>query len=701
MNSNRLTALLLLSAAFASTPLSATIDHAHNGVSDLWTALYPTAGAPEADPDGDGASTLAEALAGTDPLSAGSRLASMPAHDPAGNLVLCWQGVAGKHYTIKSSTDLSTWTALPETFTGTGEPFSPVVVAAGAPSSARQFWQVSVSDADTDSDDLNDWEEAQLGTDPLTATPPVLTTQPQGVSVTVGQTATFTVAAVGDAPFSYQWTQNGSPITGAKFTSYTTPITTLAESGTQFVVIVTDAAGRHTTSAGATLAVAQGAHRSQHYVDPVNGSDQGDGSSASPWKSLQTVVNTHVATQNWASLPYADGRSLIPVNAGAAVQAGDTIWLRSGDHGALVIRSAYNSAPITIAAEAGSVPRLSNVLVQSAQHWILRGFSVSPSYAATYGAKTIVTVENQNFRGPASDVEIDGFEIFSIPDESIWTLASDWDTKAADAISADAARAVVRNCRIRNVDFGISMAGRGSRVERNVIDAFSGDGMRGNGDDEVFEYNLVKNLRIVNDNHADAFQSWSTGPAGNVGGGVVKNVTFRGNVLIAYEDRSSPFFGAFQGIGCFDGLYEGWIVENNVVMSEHWHGISFYGARNVRIVNNTLIDLDTTDNMKPWLLVIAHKKGEPSRNCVVRNNLTPLLDVTADAANGIVVDHNLVLPSNVAGYFVDLAHNNARLAAGSPAIDQGSAALAPALDADETPRPAGATVDVGAYEYAP
>jgi hypothetical protein len=86
---------------------------------------------------------------------------------------------------------------------------------------------------------------------------------------------------------------------------------------------------------------------------------------------------------------------------------------------------------------------------------------------------------------------------------------------------------------------------------------------------------------------------------------------------------------------------------------------------------------------------------------VIRNNLTPTLNVAANAANGIVVDHNLVLPKPPAGYFVAPARFDYRLAPASPAIDQGSATLAPALDADEAPRPQGAAIDVGAYELTP
>jgi hypothetical protein len=43
------------------------------------------------------------------------------------------------------------------------------------------------------------------------ATPaPTITQQPASQSVTVGQTATFSVVATGDAPMSYQWYMNGA-----------------------------------------------------------------------------------------------------------------------------------------------------------------------------------------------------------------------------------------------------------------------------------------------------------------------------------------------------------------------------------------------------------------------------------------------------------------------------------------------------------
>jgi len=89
---------------------------------------------------------------------------------------------------------------------------------------------------------------------PPTPTAPEVTTQPQNASVTAGQTATFSVAATGTAPLSYQWRRNGTDIAGAASASYTTPATTLADNGAQFSVVVSNTVGS-VTSAAATLNV--------------------------------------------------------------------------------------------------------------------------------------------------------------------------------------------------------------------------------------------------------------------------------------------------------------------------------------------------------------------------------------------------------------------------------------------------------------
>jgi immunoglobulin I-set domain protein len=81
-----------------------------------------------------------------------------------------------------------------------------------------------------------------------------ISTQPADQTVTAGQSATFSVMATGTAPLSYQWQKGGSSISGATAASYTTPVTTVADSGSKFDVVITNPAG-NVTSNSATLTV--------------------------------------------------------------------------------------------------------------------------------------------------------------------------------------------------------------------------------------------------------------------------------------------------------------------------------------------------------------------------------------------------------------------------------------------------------------
>jgi hypothetical protein len=87
---------------------------------------------------------------------------------------------------------------------------------------------------------------------------PSITSQPTSQSVTVGQTATFTVSATGTSPLSYQWQKNAANISGASSATYTTPAATSADSGAMFDVVVSNPAGT-VTSQKASLTVSAAA----------------------------------------------------------------------------------------------------------------------------------------------------------------------------------------------------------------------------------------------------------------------------------------------------------------------------------------------------------------------------------------------------------------------------------------------------------
>ncbi|MDI1483388.1 right-handed parallel beta-helix repeat-containing protein [Polyangium sp. y55x31] len=422
------------------------------------------------------------------------------------------------------------------------------------------------------------------------------------------------------------------------------------------------------------LHLAASAHAAEFYVDPANGSASGDGSAAKPWQSLEQLIT--------------DGAF------GTTIKAGDTVWLRSGYHGAPVFKGGDYTPAITIAAAPGEKPTAGSVAFKGAKGWTLRGLSISPSHAPTPTVGDIVLIDPSSAR-----VTVEDNEIFSVTDSSAWG-ADEWINAASSGIFVRGAECVARNNSLTNVRFGISVDGKGALVEKNRIVNFSADGLRGLGDDGVFQYNLIKNVYVSQDdgdsNHDDGFQSWSVG-AGGVGTGAVKNVVLRGNVFINREDPNQKLTNSMQGIGCFDGFFEGWVVENNVVVTDHWHGISFYGMRNSRIVNNTVIDVNDVTPGPPWIKVTAHKDGTASQDVVVRNNLAT--DLQLEGTN-VTDDHNTKLElADLATFFVAPASFDLHLLPGSPAVDTGSPEMAPALDIEGIPRPQGAGVDLGAYEW--
>jgi glucose/arabinose dehydrogenase len=84
--------------------------------------------------------------------------------------------------------------------------------------------------------------------------PPSITANPANRTVAVGQSATFSVAASGAAPLSYQWQRNGANIVGATSSSYSLASAQAADSGARFRAVVTNPFGT-ATSNEATLTV--------------------------------------------------------------------------------------------------------------------------------------------------------------------------------------------------------------------------------------------------------------------------------------------------------------------------------------------------------------------------------------------------------------------------------------------------------------
>jgi len=69
------------------------------------------------------------------------------------------------------------------------------------------------------------------------------------------------------------------------------------------------------------------AHAAEFFVDPVAGSTSGDGSASQPWLTVEGVVQAG--------------------HFGKTIHAGDTVWLKTGYHGAMAISGGTYAPPIS------------------------------------------------------------------------------------------------------------------------------------------------------------------------------------------------------------------------------------------------------------------------------------------------------------------------------------------------------------------
>ena len=114
--------------------------------------------------------------------------------------------------------------------------------------------------------------EATSTTATLTVAPVLITTQPMAKAVAPGNTASFSVTATGTGTLTYQWKKDGVNVTagvGGTTSTYTTPVTAIADSGAVFTVVVTNSLGGTTTSNPATLTVAKYSLVANASVEPM------------------------------------------------------------------------------------------------------------------------------------------------------------------------------------------------------------------------------------------------------------------------------------------------------------------------------------------------------------------------------------------------------------------------------------------------
>ena len=417
-----------------------------------------------------------------------------------------------------------------------------------------------------------------------------------------------------------------------------------------------------------------------YYCDPINGSMSNSGTQASPWKSLQDVFS-----------------------AKKTFNSGDVIYLLSGAHGSPYITGTHSDY-VTIKPLAGENPVIASIQVESASYWAFDGVSFSTDGSGGSFARDYMFSSKDN----ATYLKIENCTFSSGASSANWSK-SDWYANAEDAVIIRGDNIIFNNNTIKNTYFALQIEGDYAEVKNNLIDNFGADAIRALGSHAIYDNNIIRDAYVEDYgiNHDDGIQMYDKD---NVAAGVIEDVTISNNTILEFADPITQAMiddglvgYSMQGIIITDGHTENVDVNNNLVVSDHYHGITLTGAVNCKIQNNTVVKTPTsynpTSDATPWIQVKDDKQGNASTGNIIRNNIaakyTPwtYVDVDNTTENNVTVT-----AADSPNCFVDYAGFDFHLKAGSIAIDAGVNTNLSATDIEGNPRSVGSAVDCGAYE---
>jgi len=420
----------------------------------------------------------------------------------------------------------------------------------------------------------------------------------------------------------------------------------------------------------------------EYYCDPVSGLMSNDGSKNSPWGSLADVFT-----------------------AKKTFLAGDIIYLRSGAHGEPFM-TGVNSDYVHIQGYPGDAPVIASIQMESSKYWSFKDVSFSSDGTGGLFTRNYMFSANTN----AEYVKIENCQFYSALDSSSWSK-SDWYSNAEDAVILRGDHIVFKENTIKNVYFALEISGDHALVSNNLIDNFGADAIRALSSHSEYIGNTVRDAYIedYSVNHDDGIQMYDKD---NVTSGIIEDVVFRNNKIYNFKDPITPqmvtdnLVGySMQGIIITDGYAKNVVIENNLVVSDHYHGITLQGAQNCRIQNNTVVKTPQSQNPTldaiPWIQCRKDKQNKQCSDTVLRNNISSKLTPwTYDDGTNITAENNLEPSVGIYNtYFVDYANFDYHLRSDSPAKDAGNNTDLSSYDIDGNPRQVGEKVDCGAYEF--
>lgn len=411
--------------------------------------------------------------------------------------------------------------------------------------------------------------------------------------------------------------------------------------------------------------------------------------------STQTAASTSLPALTNVSSPdpattYPNFAALVK---SGKIKGGDRVFLLDGYHGDVLIKGVRNASPVTVAPMPGQTAHMSQLHLYDSSNFVFRDLKV---WATSTSAPTTAMIRTI---GSTTDVTFANLDVRSVetaPNYVTWNFAA-WTANQRGGFLLDGNRITAIGNRITGARNSLLSQADNALIANNIIDGFSGDGMRANGDNTIVRGNKIQNCFKLDASHQDGIQSFSMGPGGP-GTGTIYNLTIENNKIFEWNTTATNALRCkLQGISMFDGMYENTVIRNNLVSVNAYHGLTIAGSRNGLITQNTVVNASGIVGPHPWIKIAYHKNGTPASNTMVANNTAMSVKLPTNTSLNVTAASNVVV-TNFTTEFVSPTTRNYALQATAKSANAASTQYMTPADIAGTARPKGKGPDAGAYE---
>ena len=391
------------------------------------------------------------------------------------------------------------------------------------------------------------------------------------------------------------------------------------------------------------------------YVDPVHGhtvTGGGNGSSGSPWNSLNALTN---------SVAGYPGPLLTTASGGVGpVAPGDEVLLMTGsptDYGAVTIGTngfqINNSAYVTIAAAPGQTPNLYSLSIFNATKFNVVGLTVSGVSSPASSKNQLITVNTQG--GIIThDIQLNNITAYSVDDTTRngWSQA-DWATFGRGGILSQGTVENTVYCvrvshsEVKNtIGAAMSVFSDNTIIDNNEFHDWATDALDFGANNLIIENNYIHDAYQLSDGaHVDGMQGFISRP-------LYHDILIDSNVVNYATGRHN--FDTVTAVvnGGIDETDQDWtrvVVTNNVSIFPN-HAISFSDCHDCLIAGNTALPArlfqDSDQHGGDISFFAQSKTFSVSSNVVIKNNLSGVLAVSDPNA---IVKNNVMSTSSVTG----------------------------------------------------